>query len=538
MTNLGLPPQGAALSAHAAVAAGLERSGGKHQGVHDGSTFDALLGAFDDGNAPAHGATTSGGATAQTPTTADETTPTIPVPTSISLVHSLGSGVLVAVDTPSSAVKASRESGRSAKTSDAETTGDTDADASADASTLTNLGWAALIMNATGVAPVSAAPAAGDDGASHPATASTAEPVAPGAKPATSKAANDGPLGTTAGNGKIQVQTPAGVAVTNSLQPIALSAGAAPVDVKVARSITYLGLDPVARDPKLQTTGAAALHTNAAAPRAAAAPQTTTSGALQPSAAPASGGGSSTMSGDGQPGQAMRNPGKNGPASSSPAAPKETTAAASGAIAASDNSGVSQIAVGAISPGAVPTIGLAQLGDVIATAAQSLGTQDDGLTPAAMTTTAGANLASASPVKELDVQLNPASLGALSIEMRLSQGNLSVTIKADKSDTVKLIENERSSISEKLKSLNFSVETLSVKTMDATPGVTSSNDAANSGTTGYGEARQGQSGQSADGSSSNGRPAQGESGRNRPETPQRGILGETREDRDLGHRFL
>src|SRR5258708_15690812 len=100
--------------------------------------------------------------------------------------------------------------------------------------------------------------------------------------------------------------------------------------------------------------------------------------------------------------------------------------------------------------------------------------------------------------------------------MRLSKGNLSIIIKADKSDTLKLIENERSSISEKLKSLNFSVESLTVKALDAAAPISAGHDASNSGTTGHGEAQHGQSGQTAGGAPNNGRSLHGDGEREKP----------------------
>ena len=167
-----------------------------------------------------------------------------------------------------------------------------------------------------------------------------------------------------------------------------------------------------------------------------------------------------------------------------------------------------------------------------------MGSQIGDATPSSATANA-TNAARTAPVKELDVQLNPASLGALTIEMRLSNGNLSVTIKADKPDTLKLIENESGAISDKLKSLNFSVESLTVKASDAVASgsASASADASNTGTSNYGEAQQGQSGQTADGSR-NGRSSQ----RRRPGTSraqqQRENAGEAGGDGNLGHRFV
>jgi chemotaxis protein MotD len=160
---------------------------------------------------------------------------------------------------------------------------------------------------------------------------------------------------------------------------------------------------------------------------------------------------------------------------------------------------VADASLAAMLGGAAAPVSLDQLGDVIASAAGDLNASAN----------AGAQVDAASsartaPIKELDVQLNPATLGGLSIEMRLSDGKLSVTIKADKADTMKLIESERDSISSKLTSLNFSVESLTVKASDAPSAVAPATDASNSGMASNGGAQQGQSGQTGDGAQSGG----------------------------------
>src|SRR5476649_2276191 len=110
--------------------------------------------------------------------------------------------------------------------------------------------------------------------------------------------------------------------------------------------------------------------------------------------------------------------------------------------------------------------------------------------------------------------------------MRLSNGNLSISIKADQTDTLQLIDNQRGAIADKLKSLNFSVDSLTVKASDATAGNGASVGSSNTGTSGYGEAQQGQSGQSADGSR-DGRFSQGDSSQRQSPRQNSSFTGDT-----------
>ena len=185
--------------------------------------------------------------------------------------------------------------------------------------------------------------------------------------------------------------------------------------------------------------------------------------------------------------------------------------------------------------GALPATSIGQLADVVASAVEDLAAQAGQSTPASGAAIDAA-AARTAPVKELDVQLNPASLGALSIQMRLSNGNLSVAIKADKADTVKLIENETSSISDKLKSLNFSLN-LSPSRRPDPAASTGARRCIEPGTSGNGEAQQGQSGQTADGSRE-GRLSQGDGGARQPPRGTPSDLSEAGGDGNLGHRFV
>lgn len=94
------------------------------------------------------------------------------------------------------------------------------------------------------------------------------------------------------------------------------------------------------------------------------------------------------------------------------------------------------------SPGAIGPVNLSQLPDVIAEQAASLAppTTD----PSKPTPTAP------SSVKELEIGLDPADLGPVSVKLRLANGKLSVVIGVAKSSTLSAIEGERDEIARKL----------------------------------------------------------------------------------------
>ena len=613
MTSLGLPAQSAMQLANGAAAnASLisERGAGGHNDSQDGPAFSALLSALDDSGAqpqPADGAT-SGNSAPNSTLPAQPTAEALPAAASwrsISAVHSLGSGVLVALD---KRFDSTAHDDSQSVSSSAPKTG---ANTSADASALASIGWASLVGSMSGATPTPAASSALASG------------------PAINKVA--------IANATIQDPMPSDAALATSTQTSALSAATPPVAVKVVRSITYLGLDPTARNVQAATgasatasvgvasaavvgkdaaaasatiqaaTGASApasvgvasaavvgkdaavasapiqdaapsdapppASTQAGAPSAqtsaidgntlrtvamrnVASGQASTSASVRSAATGSSGvvpvsgqsesntpvaltnaqGGSSAMSNGDQSKQNTHGAGVDESASDKIArADQELTSDSGQTAPAAGLSGVMQASLGAMSGNNLTLVPIGQLADVIASAAQGLGSQigDAASSGATATTT---NAARTAPVKELDVQLNPASLGGLSIQMRLSNGNLNVTIKADKSDTLKLIENESGAISDKLKSLNFSVESLTVKASDVVASGSASADTSNTGTSGYGEAQQGQSGQTA-GGSRNGQSLQGGEQKQSAQ-PGRENIGEAGGDGDFGHRVV
>jgi hypothetical protein len=238
MTTLGLPSQSVPQPARNAAANALanERSAGNQHDAQDGSVFDALLGALEDAQAqiPRVAAPSSGNASTGSTLPAQSTAEALPAASwrSISAVHNLGSGVLVALDKRVNSSGAQEDEPASPETPKAKTSN------SADMSALTNIGWASLILSATGAPQLTAA---GSAAASHLAAAN----------PALARPLGDKGVGATAQaappSSPALVAMPSDAKVTTSMQAVALNAGPSPVDVKVTRSITYLGLDPTAR---------------------------------------------------------------------------------------------------------------------------------------------------------------------------------------------------------------------------------------------------------------------------------------------------
>jgi len=513
MTSLSVPSQGGAQGATAASfgnAAASERGAANSREAPGGSAFVALLGALGEAEPqthPAAGATNANGAAASPPAaqSAEGTSPTIAW-RAASAVHSLGSGVLIALDKRIGATAASDE------TAPASAPLKTKAEDAAGASAPPNSGWASLLLNLTG------AGAAPQLAAAVGATAGSV--IAEGG-------ANRRDLGAIR-----QTAMPSDSAAAPT---VALNAGSPPVAVTVVRSITYLGLDPTARAGTLERlpasvssgTGAAGATTHG--PHQNIAPPGVANANADPS----------TMS-DG------KSSGQNPPGSGGGEHAADKSSHAAGAQATSDASATSAVgatdagsaASGAISStNGVPLVQISRLADIVAEAASAMDSRGGDASNLAK---AGDNPAptGAGPVKELDVQLNPKSLGALSIEMRLSGGALKVTIKAENADTLKLVGNETGAISDKLKSLNFSVESVTVKALDTAPTAGAAGEAAQSGTPGHGEAYQGQSGQAAGGSAREGRSFAGDADQRDPPRPILGGLGEAGGDGDPGHRFV
>jgi hypothetical protein len=77
--------------------------------------------------------------------------------------------------------------------------------------------------------------------------------------------------------------------------------------------------------------------------------------------------------------------------------------------------------------------------------------------------TAATGVGAAQPVKELRIDLDPVDLGAVSVQMRLAGGKLSVVMEVATASTLTAIENERRAIADRLGSTAQPLETLIIK---------------------------------------------------------------------------
>jgi flagellar hook-length control protein FliK len=115
--------------------------------------------------------------------------------------------------------------------------------------------------------------------------------------------------------------------------------------------------------------------------------------------------------------------------------------------------------LGVVGPGVDPSssglasIPLSSLADFVADQASSLTSPTS---PSAPTPSAPAPQA----VKELEISLDPANLGALSVKMRLANGKLSIAIGVSSSSTLAAIESERDAIIARLGSTQHPLENL------------------------------------------------------------------------------
>jgi chemotaxis protein MotD len=82
--------------------------------------------------------------------------------------------------------------------------------------------------------------------------------------------------------------------------------------------------------------------------------------------------------------------------------------------------------------------------------------------PAAVPVFAGA----AGPVKVLHIQLQPVELGALEIQMRLTDAGLEVHIEATRQETLTLLRNDREALAQVLRGAGHSVDTVTISLAD------------------------------------------------------------------------
>ncbi|HYA72512.1 MAG TPA: flagellar hook-length control protein FliK, partial [Roseiarcus sp.] len=162
--------------------------------------------------------------------------------------------------------------------------------------------------------------------------------------------------------------------------------------------------------------------------------------------------------------------GRNGSQSVSapdPSAEREPVAIGPSASSALANPGVNPVVTG------IGPIAVDQLPETLATQASALTSP----TTTSSDSDAAASVGSAQVVKELQIQLDPADLGAVSVKMRLTDGKLSVVMEVSKPSTLKAVEGERDAITDRLGSTAQSLESLIIKPTATSQTNAESNDA-------------------------------------------------------------
>lgn len=147
--------------------------------------------------------------------------------------------------------------------------------------------------------------------------------------------------------------------------------------------------------------------------------------------------------------------GHDGSPSASPSDPSAARGAA--AIGPSASPDVGALAANLVAAGRGP-IACGQLAERLAAEASELTSKAAPPDPAAAT---GGRTAQA--VKELQIDLDPTDLGAVSVKMRLAGGKLSIVMEVATPSTLKSIENERDAIADRLGSTAQSLESLIIK---------------------------------------------------------------------------
>jgi chemotaxis protein MotD len=289
-----------------------------------------------------------------------------------------------------------------------------------------------------------------------------------------------GPSGTAA------PQNPSGAAPRTDPNLAGLSSASdvgSPLAANVTDAASYAAIvNPLTADPSLglqsQQSRTHLAMTNALPVRASAARATAaTSAPVGASAAATQTSSQPTVQqGDGAPAQQRAAP--------TPISPIDADASAS------TPSSVAEIAVAG--PGFDPnssglaSIPLSQLADFVADQASSLTSPNS---PSAPSPSAAAPQA----VKELEISLDPANLGAVSVKMRLANGKLSIVIGVSNSSTLAAIENERSAIAARLGSTEQPLENLAIvsrepsneTSQDFAQTNSGGNDASDQGSQGY-----------------------------------------------------
>ncbi len=140
-----------------------------------------------------------------------------------------------------------------------------------------------------------------------------------------------------------------------------------------------------------------------------------------------------------------------------PSAPGADPAAGGGSTAISPNSSLGAVNAAAdLAAAGAASVSVGQLADWLASEASDLASP-------ATSTTAASSSGTAQAVKELQINLDPADLGAVSVTMRIAQGQLSVVMEVAKQSTLNAIENERGAIADRLGLSAQSLESLIIK---------------------------------------------------------------------------
>ncbi len=241
--------------------------------------------------------------------------------------------------------------------------------------------------------------------------------------------------------------------VVNAPSTIQMAAnGGTALGVRAVRTRTYLGVESAAKSGARNPLWRSQTGSDAAA-------------------LPAEGGAAAASIGNGSPPDKRST---SGHAPSPDAAPSDASGArAVAAIGSGAAADVASLGANATAAGS-GSIAVSQLADRIATAASEL--TSSAAAPAA---TAAAGAGAAQAVKELEIELDPADLGAVSVKMRLVEGKLSVVMEVATPATQKAIENERDAITERLGSAGQPLETLIIKPAATNQANTESDDARN-----------------------------------------------------------
>ncbi len=167
---------------------------------------------------------------------------------------------------------------------------------------------------------------------------------------------------------------------------------------------------------------------------------------------PGGSGANNAATGRGSSGGALLGSASSGPSEAAPAA-------------AANDASLAPVAPGA---GAPVSATLDQLPDVIAEQASALKSASDNATP----------LTATQAVKELEIALDPAELGALSVKLRLTGGKLSVVIGVANPKTLAAVEGDRDAIARRLGVDPDSMDSLIIRSQEASQVHVGGNDAA------------------------------------------------------------